>query len=522
MRLFALLICELLASRNGQGGRRRIQRKNGPGTWALTSGMAKPNPNLSNVNNLNGVGCQIIEVEDEYTMAIGGYYLKRFTNCGRCARVTCVGNACPTDGKGNPTSIVARIITQTTIMSDDKDVELNIAAWTTLMGARATLPGMSVSWAYESCPEPKDGRKKIYIHEDTNDKTYIVQPVNFPDPVKYMKFKNSAPKSKFSKPKSPLKGKLGYFGYIGKVKGKAPMKPPIFVDILMNDEEGTRIKTKMTSWEPGKFSFPDGLPPDDSLEGPTQTKNDNMNFHVLGDIFGGQNSTPKKPTKPAKTTTAEPTTTTTVKTTTVRTRPSRKPKTTRAPRTKKPKKSKNKVMHDEGNTSESFEMPSFFGPPQPARQESQSKHDALGSFIFDILSPFEITDAPTTTVPVTTTTPQPKYNDIGPDMKFLTGWGAPTNAHSGSCNSRKVKDTKLFVSINKKLNANACNWCVFVYCPGYAGCSGKPLTLQVVDEFEGEGDFALSADAFKYVTGKGMAKRDRVGLYKSITRIVKC
>lgn len=52
----------------------------------------------------------------------------------------------------------------------------------------------------------------------------------------------SAPKSKFSKPKSPLKGKLGYFGYIGKVKGKAPMKPPIFVDILMNDEEGTRIK----------------------------------------------------------------------------------------------------------------------------------------------------------------------------------------------------------------------------------------------------------------------------------------
>ena len=58
----------------------------------------------------------------------------------------------------------------------------------------------------------------------------------------------SAPKSKFSKPKSPLKGKLGYFGYIGKVKGKAPMKPPIFVDILMNDEEGTRIKVRIGGW----------------------------------------------------------------------------------------------------------------------------------------------------------------------------------------------------------------------------------------------------------------------------------
>ena len=59
----------------------------------------------------------------------------------------------------------------------------------------------------------------------------------------------SAPKSKFSKPKSPLKGKLGYFGYIGKVKGKAPMKPPIFVDILMNDEEGTRIKVCIGGWK---------------------------------------------------------------------------------------------------------------------------------------------------------------------------------------------------------------------------------------------------------------------------------
>ena len=42
----------------------------------------------------------------------------------------------------------------------------------------------------------------------------------------------------------------------------------------------------------------------------------------------------------------------------------------------------------------SFEQPSFMGS-SPVRHESQSKHEALGSFIFDILQPFEITEAPT-------------------------------------------------------------------------------------------------------------------------------
>ena len=91
----------------------------------MTAGKARANPNLSSVNNLNGVGCQLIEVEDEFTMAIGGFYLKRFTNCGRCARVTCSGNACPIDkATGKPMSVVARIITQTTTMDDDKDRDL--------------------------------------------------------------------------------------------------------------------------------------------------------------------------------------------------------------------------------------------------------------------------------------------------------------------------------------------------------------------------------------------------------------
>merc|ERR1712106_847023 len=212
-----------------------------------------------------------------------------------------------------------------------------------------------------------DGRRKIYIHESSNDRTFIVQPVNFEDPVKWMKFKNSAPKSKFSKPKTPLKGKVGFFGFNGKVKGKDPMKPPIFVDILMDDTDGTRIKTKMTSWEPGKMSFPDGLPPNEDLNGPTQTKNDNMNFHVLGDIFGGVGGgAPAKKT----TTTTTPTTTTTKAPRTKKPKPSRKPK---PPKTKKPKKQPQRDAGFESN----FEAPSSFGGGGPAPlQESSSGHNA--------------------------------------------------------------------------------------------------------------------------------------------------
>jgi hypothetical protein len=512
MRLLALFICELLASR-GWGGRRKGNKSKG-GEPALTSGTARPNPNVASVNNLNGIGCQIVELNDDKIMAIGGHYLKKFTNCGRCAKVTCVGNACPTDGSGSSMSVVARIVTQTTISDDDKDVELNVAAWTELMGARATLPGMSVTWQFASCPEPDSGRKKIYIHEDTNDKTYIVQPIGFTDPIKFMKFKNSVPKSKFSKPKSPLKGKLDFFGYIGKVKGKAPMQPPIFVDIMMADDDGTRIKTKMTSWEPGKFSFPDGLPPEENVDGPTQTKNDNMNFHVLGDIFGGA------PTK-TKTTKAPP----------AHAPPATTPKVTRPPRTKKPKppkpvkpakgggKKQKKVLNDEMGSAPSFSASSFFGGPASV-QESESKHNALDAFVFDMLQPFQMTEAPTR-APTTTTTQAPKVTDIGAGMKEITGVGAPASATSGSCNIKEPKDKKLYAAINKKLNSNACNMCVFIYCPTFSGCAGKPLKIQIVDEFNGEADFALSSEAFRQITGK-TTKKEKEALYRSTFQLLRC
>ena len=149
-------------------------------------------------------------------------------------------------------------------------------------------------------------------------------------------------------------------------------------------ETNYNVKTQMTSWEPGKMSFPDGLPPNESVDGPTQTKNDNMNFHVLGDIFGGSYSaTNKKPT------TTKATTTTTT-TTTPKTKATRPPKPTRPPRTKKPKKNKKpKNPQRDAPSASAFEAPSFFGAPAPL-QESASGHNALNNFVFDILSPFEI------------------------------------------------------------------------------------------------------------------------------------
>ena len=35
------------------------------------------------------------------------------------------------------------------------------------------------------------------------------------------------------------------------------------------------------------------------------------------------------------------------------------------------------------------------------------------------------------------------------------------------------------------------------------------MKVEVVSEHEGSGDFALSPDAFKIATGKGLSKRDR-------------
>ena len=84
----------------------------------------------------------------------------------------------------------------------------------------------------------------------------------------------------------------------------------------------------------------------------------------------------------------------------------------------------------------------------------------------------------TTTKATTTTTPLPTYTDIGVGFKAITGNGAPNSAYGGSCKVQQPRDTSLYVSINKNLKANACGWCVFIYCPSFSGCSGKANHLK--------------------------------------------
>ena len=79
----------------------------------------------------------------------------------------------------------------------------------------------------------------------------------------------------------------------------------------------------------------------------------------------------------------------------------------------------------------------------------------------------------TTPEPTTTTEALPVYTDIGVGFKTVTGNGAPSSAYGGTCNVKNPRDNNLYVSINRNLKANACGWCVFVYCPSFSGCSGK-------------------------------------------------
>merc|ERR1712176_714039 len=145
------------------------------------------------------------------------------------------------------------------------------------------------------------------------------------------------------------------------------------------------------------------------------------------------------------------------------------------PKQKKPKKQPQRDAGFESN----FEAPSFFGGPAPV-QESQSGHNALNNFVFDILSPFEIPAPVTTTKATTTTTPLPTYTDIGVGFKAITGNGAPNSAYGGSCK------------------------------------------VQIVHEHSGAGDFALSKEAFKLITGKSLSGKDRAGQYKSTVQIMGC
>lgn len=48
-----------------------------------TSGTVKVNGNLEEINKRGGIGCQLVEINDEHLMAVNGRTLRSFTGCGR-------------------------------------------------------------------------------------------------------------------------------------------------------------------------------------------------------------------------------------------------------------------------------------------------------------------------------------------------------------------------------------------------------------------------------------------------------
>ena len=79
MKLLALLGVLFAESKNDQGrsSKGRISAEE------LRAGNVRPNKNLLSVNNLSGVGCRMVEIQDPYYFAVSQSFFNRFNNCGR-------------------------------------------------------------------------------------------------------------------------------------------------------------------------------------------------------------------------------------------------------------------------------------------------------------------------------------------------------------------------------------------------------------------------------------------------------
>jgi len=543
--LSTVLIFKVLANAGGAGGFKRKKGGGGDGE-SLTPGNLRPNKNLNSLNNLNGVGCRIVEVNDPLLMAVSNQFLKNFLNCGRCAKVTCVGNSCPIVN-GQAKSVITRVVSKTTISKMNSDIEVNEAAWTELMGAEKSkaLPGMTINWQFVDCPE-HDRRQKLYVVKDPGSKMFKVQPIDFNKKIKWMKIKSGAPNGKYMKTKDPAKSKADFYYRMGKLKGPELIAP---VGLYMQYVDGEKVKVEMSTWGEGKFSYIDGLAaPEGNTKGPTETKNDNMNFAVLGGLFGHNDQRPN--TSKAKTTTATKTvtthakfqikttiaTTTTTTTTTLKTkkpRPTRPPRSTKPPRTKKPKKPKKQKGSKSKSPSKSVANSIFNSPVKhledPPRVQQSAIRDNIDSFVDDLLSPFLMgfgAPVPQPTRVTTTTERTTKKSFIGGGSpQTLTGSGAPSHPSAGSCGITNPHSNTLFVTIHRKhADRSDCGKCVFLWCPSFGGCpSGSPLQkAQIVDIYDGSADIAMSTQVFKIVTGKPPTSGNLASVYMGMWNIRPC
>lgn len=540
--LSTVLLVEVLANAGGGGGFRRKKGGGGDGE-SLTPGNLRPNKNLNSLNTLSGVGCRIVEINDPLLMAVSNQFLKSFLNCGRCARVTCVGNSCPlVNGRAN--SVITRVVSKTTISKSNYDIEVNDAAWKELMGDEKSkaLPGMTINWQFVDCPE-HGRRQKLYVLQDPGSKMFKVQPVDFNKKIKWMKIKSGAPNGKYMKTKDPAKSKADHFYRMGKLKGPELVAP---VGLYMQYVDGEKIKVEMSTWAEGKFSYIDGLAaPEGVQKGPTQTKNDNMNFEVLGGLFGHNDKRPNtskpKTTTATTTTTTHPrfqiktttsttttTTTTTRKITTKKPKPTKPPRSTKPPRTKKPKKPKGSKGGKGSKGKSPFNSPVGYSPVEdPPRVQQSAIRDNIDAFVDDLLSPFLFgAPMPQPTRATTTTARTTKKSFIGGGSpQTLTGVGAPSHPTAGSCGISNPHSNTLFVAIHKKhASKSDCGKCVFLWCPSFGGCpSGSPLQkAQIVDIYDGSADIAMSTQVFKIVTGKAPTNGNLASVFMGMWNIRPC
>lgn len=256
-------------------------------------------------------------------------------------------------------------------------------------------------------------RQKFYVLPDSNSKLFKIQPVDFNDKIKWIKIKSGAAGSKYLKAKDPVKAKADSFYFAGKIKGPQ-IVAPVSLYMQLDDGKKTKLKVQMTSWGNGKYSYIDGLPPpENENEGPTNTKNDNMNVDVLSHLFV---SSTKRTTTTRIPAFVRPTRVTTTR----RPKPTKRP---RPPKKVRPPKKTGAIRPPSHSA--------MMGAPQkqPPRVQQSAIRDNIDMFVEDLLSPFLFGAPPPPPTRKTTTTERTtvKQHIGGGKPQTLTGFGVPAS-----------------------------------------------------------------------------------------------
>jgi len=298
MKLVAVFsLATATAAARGDRILRKITQRNGE---VATSGTVKVNGNLEEINKRGGIGCQLVEINDEHLMAVNGRTLRSFTGCGRCAQISCVGQFCERDSSGMPRKITAKVVAQATTTYEDEEIEINQKAWNSLMGSKANkVSSMNIAWNYVKCPQER--RAKLYVTDNNNPGYWEVQPIDVPEKITWMRIREAGKKTKFIVSKDPFKGKANYFLWGGKMSPKITLKAPL--EIYLQYDSGARVRTTLQDWQVGKFAYLDGKAAPAGEKAKLIVTQSKGIMSQMGSLFGGskpsKSAPPKTPPKVA-------------------------------------------------------------------------------------------------------------------------------------------------------------------------------------------------------------------------------